>query len=1368
VEALEPRHLLATLTVNTTSDIVDGVTASIASLVSNPGSDGAISLREAIQAANNTANTGAPDEIHFAIPGAGERTIQPATALPTVTNPVVIDAATQPGYAGEPLIELDGTSAGSANGLYITAGGSTIRGLVINRFSAYGIRLRNGAGNLIEGNYIGTDVTGTIAQANGVDGIDVQDAANNTIGGVTAAARNVISGNADDGVMIGGNGVYDVLDVPLTLTGSGMYDAQSQTYRFQGNSSIQTLPHQNPSGQGDDITLNQVSGAQYRVEGEDWMDIAVYQQYTAALDLIIPAPPNRTLEIRTIDDASGVTSPVFAADAAANELRLLLSDAPFVENSGVSAATVTRVTAETIAAPLTVTLASSDTTEATVPASVVIPANMSSATFYVTANDEALLDDTQAVVIQASASGYVSGTQTRGVLDHETLTVVVEAAQVSEEAGATIATVTRSNTDNGAALLVTLISSDTAEATVPATATNTDDDTAGITVTPISHDTSESGGTATFTIVLDTQPASDVVIGIGSGDLTEGLVWPASVRFTSVNWNVVRTITVSGEDDSVVDGDVTFTVFTGAAASTDANYSGLDAADVTVTNLDNDTAGIAVGTISRDTTEAGGTATFTMVLTSQPTADVTIGLSSSDASEGSVTPASVTFTAANWNILRIVTVTGVNDDLDDGDVEYTIVTAAAASADGNYNGLNAADVSVTNSDDDTGGITVSPTSGLITTESGGTATFTIVLNTQPTGDVKIGPASSDTSEGNVSPASVTFKAANWNTPQTVTVIGVNDHMDDGDVAYTIATAAAASTDAHYNGLDAADVSVTNADDDTAGITVTPISGDTSEGGGTATFTIVLDTQPASDVVIGISSSDLTEGLVWPATVRFTSANWNVIRTITVSGEDDPVDDGDVAFTVFTGAAASTDANYSGFDAADVSVTNLDNDTAGITVGAISRNTTETGGTATFTMALTSQPTADVTVGLTSSDASEGSVTPASVTFTAANWNILRIVTVSGVNDDLDDGDVEYTIITAPATSTDANYRGMNDADVSVTNTDDDTAGITVSPTSGSTVTEAGGTAWFTAVLTAQPVTNVVVTVTSGDPGEAAVSPAALTFTLANWNLPQTVTVTGVDDFDRDGDQVTSLTIAVDAAQSDDGFAAVAAQTVSVTTIDDDLGWHNTGSPFDVDASGRVDAADVLTIINYINAHGSDPSLPPPPASPPPFYDVDDDGLCMPNDVLLVINYINNGGTGSSGEGEGEGAGAAATPSGDGLATVAPREPVQIASVRVRSVPTHRGVLGSAGSSFGAPFFVDLWGVRDLSYPAGATLPASPATVVSSQGAGDLPMSARGTKFAPLAVSRRGVMSDAVFDAWPDAPWDEPADTLAWERHRVNL
>ena len=251
---------------------------------------------------------------------------------------------------------------------------------------------------------------------------------------------------------------------------------------------------------------------------------------------------------------------------------------------------------------------------------------------------------------------------------------------------------------------------------------------------------------------------------------------------------------------------------------------------------------------------------------------------------------------------------------------------------------------------------------------------------------------------------MTFTAANWNTPQTVTVTGVDDLVDDGDVAYTIVTAAATSTDANYNGLNAADVSVTNADNDTPASRSRPSAATRPRPAARPRSPIVLDSQPTSDVVIGVTAATSRKA-VWPTSVKFTTANWNAVRTITVSGEDDVVDDGDVTYTVFTAPATSTDANYSGLDAADVTVTNLDNDTAGITVSAISRDTTEAGGTATFTMVLNSQPTADVTIGLSSSDASEGTVTPASVTFTAANWNISRMVTVSGVNDDLDDGDV---------------------------------------------------------------------------------------------------------------------------------------------------------------------------------------------------------------------------------------------------------------------------------------------------------------------------------------------------------------------------
>ncbi len=96
---------------------------------------------------------------------------------------------------------------------------------------------------------------------------------------------------------------------------------------------------------------------------------------------------------------------------------------------------------------------------------------------------------------------------------------------------------------------------------------------------------------------------------------------------------------------------------------------------------------------------------------------------------------------------------------------------------------------------------VTPTSGLVTTEAGGKATFTVTLNTQPTADVTIPVSSSDTTEGTVSTASLTFTPANWNVPQTVIVTGVDDAIVDGDVAYTIVLGAATSADPAYNGLD---------------------------------------------------------------------------------------------------------------------------------------------------------------------------------------------------------------------------------------------------------------------------------------------------------------------------------------------------------------------------------------------------------------------------------------------------------------------------------------------------------------------------------------------------------------------------------------
>ena len=228
--------------------------------------------------------------------------------------------------------------------------------------------------------------------------------------------------------------------------------------------------------------------------------------------------------------------------------------------------------------------------------------------------------------------------------------------------------------------------------------------------------------------------------------------------------------------------------------------------------------------------------------------------SSSDTTEGTVVAGVADLHGANWNTPQTVTVTGVDDVLDDGDVAYTIVTAAATSADANYNGIECRPTCRSRTPTTTRpGITVTPTSGPGTTEAGGTATFTVVLDSQPTADVTIGLSSSDATEGTVSPAIADVHAARTGTrAQTVTVTGVNDDLDDGDVAYTIVTAAATSADGNYNGIERRPTSRSRTPTTTRrGITVTTDQrADTTEAGGTATFTVVLTRQPTADVTIG--------------------------------------------------------------------------------------------------------------------------------------------------------------------------------------------------------------------------------------------------------------------------------------------------------------------------------------------------------------------------------------------------------------------------------------------------------------------------------------------------------------------------------------
>ncbi len=193
-----------TLVVNSTGDLPD---VTLGDGVCQTDVSGQCTLRAAVEEANASPGQ---DQIAFSIGGGGAQVIQPGSPLPTIADTVVIDGTTEPGFAGTPIIDLDGTIAGSGNGLTITAR-TTVRGLAVHGFPGEGIRLdgSGAGGSVIQGNYIGTDTTGTGGVGNALSGIYVYYAGNAIIGGANAGEGNLISNNQGwAGISICGNNVW--------------------------------------------------------------------------------------------------------------------------------------------------------------------------------------------------------------------------------------------------------------------------------------------------------------------------------------------------------------------------------------------------------------------------------------------------------------------------------------------------------------------------------------------------------------------------------------------------------------------------------------------------------------------------------------------------------------------------------------------------------------------------------------------------------------------------------------------------------------------------------------------------------------------------------------------------------------------------------------------------------------------------------------------------------------------------------------------------------------------------------------------------------------------------------------------------------
>ena len=575
--------------------------------------------------------------------------------------------------------------------------------------------------------------------------------------------------------------------------------------------------------------------------------------------------------------------------------------------------------------------------------------------------------------------------------------------------------------------------------------TNNDNDSAGfdLSITNSHTQTNETGTRDVFTVVLLSQPTSDVVFSISGLDETEGTLSTSELTFTPANWNTQQTVTITGVNDDEVDGNTDYTLTIAVVdEQSDATYHG-QSETLLVTNIDDDAAGIVV-TISGETLtidESGTNSSFDISLSSRPTSDVVISISGLDTSEGSLDKDQLTFTPDNWNQPQTVTLTGLDDFLVDGDISFTLLLAVENNlSSSDYHDLTS-QIPATNTDDDEAAIVVSRTNDqLQTSESGEADSFTVRLNSQPLNHVVIDISGLDASEGSLSSTELIFSQDNWNEDQTVTITGVDDAIVDGDIEYTLTLAVNfVNSDVTYRGLSNSLV-VTNTDNE---IVVTSSGNETvtEESGTTDSFNVILSSSPNSDVVITITGIDETEGELNIRQLTFSSSNWDQPQTVSVTGKDDYLVDGNVQYTLTLSVENNiSDQKYHN-QKAFINVTNYDNDTSGINIRETEEQTqtNEKGGTDNFFVSLNSQPLNHVVIKITGLDSSEGSINTQELIFSEQNWNIEQAITITGIDDDIPDGDINYTLsLRVTNVESDHTYWDISNF-LTITNTDDETS-----------------------------------------------------------------------------------------------------------------------------------------------------------------------------------------------------------------------------------------------------------------------------------------------------------------------------------------
>ncbi len=673
-----------------------------------------------------------------------------------------------------------------------------------------------------------------------------------------------------------------------------------------------------------------------------------------------------------------------------------------------------------------------------------------------------------------------------------------------------------------------------------------DDDVPEVTVDPTDISV-KAGGTSTYSVVLDLKPEGQVTVtmgGLAGQDLTLN---KPSLTFTPQDWSVAKDVEVTSGHSTAAGQpqiEITHTV-----SSPENDYNGLDADSVTVTI----TSGVTVSPTTLTVVEGDTTGKdYTVILDSEPTSDVVIAISGDGDTDLTVSGGTLsandelTFTSDNWSEPQRVTVKAGEDD-DVTNDEETISHQVSAGSASEYVGgaIDSVTVEVTDNDAlvtiaaDVGSVTEGTPAEFTLTRSGKTdVALTVAVSVTETGEYLSGTA----------PTTATFDANDLTT--SLTVATEDDSVDEANGSVTATLDAGTGYVVGAAGL----ATVAVADNDKAGVIVDPKTLTVVEGDTTGKdYTVVLDSEPTSDVVIAISGDGDTDLTVSGGTLSaddeltFTSDNWETPQRVTVTAGEDDDDATNDAETISHQVSAGSAAEYVGETIDGVTVTITDND-ALVTIERDAASVTE-GTSATFTLTRSGKTDVALTVAVSVTEMGDfiSGTAPTTAAFLAGATTTSLTVATEG--DSV--GEADGSVTAALEAGTGYVVGAADQATVTVE--DDDKAGVTVDPTTltvkeGDTDGES-----YTVKLDLQPSGDVTVAINSDAgtililSGETLSADDKLTFTTDNWSEPQTVNVEATDDNDL-LDNRWKLTH----TPSGGGYSTgVEVETVTVDVTDDD-------------------------------------------------------------------------------------------------------------------------------------------------------------------------------------------------------------------------